>query len=209
MTKYPRTYHLPWSPGRTDDDKVLQNVNHFINKRVVVSLKKDGECTSIYRDHIHARSIDSKDHESRHWVKSLWAEKRWLIPEGWRVCGENCYAEHSIHYNNLDSYFMAFSIWNEQNECLSYDKTRELCDSWGFVHVPVIYDGVIGPDIKEVLDDVYKNFLGEEGYVVRLCSGFNYEDFYQSVAKFVRKDHVLTDAHWMSRKVVKNELRPA
>ena len=41
--KYPRSFHLPWSRGYTDDDKVARNVNHFIGKEVVVTEKLDGE----------------------------------------------------------------------------------------------------------------------------------------------------------------------
>lgn len=41
-SKYPRTYHLPWSESRTDDDKTLDenqtNLN-FANKIVVVTEK--------------------------------------------------------------------------------------------------------------------------------------------------------------------------
>lgn len=70
-TKYPRTYHLPWSKSCTDDDKVLQNINHFIGKEVIVTEKLDGENTSCYKDHIHARSIDSNNHPSRNWLKIM------------------------------------------------------------------------------------------------------------------------------------------
>ena len=48
--KYPRTYHLPWSEGRTDDDKVLSDDSQFIGKYVVVTEKMDGENTTIYSD---------------------------------------------------------------------------------------------------------------------------------------------------------------
>jgi hypothetical protein len=30
----------------------------------------------------------------------------------------------------------------------------------------------------------------QEGYVIRLADGFQYDDFKQSVGKFVRKNHV-------------------
>ena len=75
--KYPRTFHLPWSPGCTSDDKVLKSVDHFVGKRVIVTEKMDGENTTISKNKIYARSIDSKDHESRHWVKANYT---------WRKC---------------------------------------------------------------------------------------------------------------------------
>lgn len=51
-------------------------------------------------------------------------------------------------------------------------------------------------------------FGGEqEGYVVRLTSSFAYADFKYSAAKFVRKNHVQTDQHWMAKAVEPNMLK--
>ena len=41
--KYPRTYHTPWSPGIHDDDRVMPNMDRFIDKRVIVFEKLDGD----------------------------------------------------------------------------------------------------------------------------------------------------------------------
>jgi hypothetical protein len=41
--KYPRTHHLPWSPGRSSDDVVMTSCEQFEGKRVIVSVKMDGE----------------------------------------------------------------------------------------------------------------------------------------------------------------------
>lgn len=70
-TKYPRTPHLPWSEGATSDDVFLNNCSHFEGKEVVVTEKLDGECTSMYHDKIHARSIDSRNHPSSHYSQNL------------------------------------------------------------------------------------------------------------------------------------------
>lgn len=45
-----------------------------------------------------------------------------------------------------------------------------------------------------------------EGFVVRLADSFAYEEFDKSVAKFVRKNHVQTNQHWMYSQIVKNEI---
>ena len=45
--KYPRTYHVPWSPGTTSDDRLLKSVDQFVGKRVVVTEKMDGENTTM------------------------------------------------------------------------------------------------------------------------------------------------------------------
>ena len=118
--KYPRTYHLPWSPGMNRDDRMMENVSIFESQEVMICEKLDGENTTWYRDYMHARSINSDNHPSRNWVKNLWAQKGYEIPEGWRVCGENMFAKHAIHYtkekgNALSTYFYMFSIWDERN----------------------------------------------------------------------------------------------
>jgi hypothetical protein len=208
MSKYPRTPHLPWSEGASNDDKLLKNVDHFSGKSISISIKLDGENTTMYRNGLHARSLDSKDHPSRHWVKAYHASVRHNITKGWRVCGENLYAKHSIHYLNLPSYFMVFLIANENNLCLSTEETEYFCEQNGFTHVPVIYRGIGGPLIESfsaVEALVQGNF--HEGYVVRLSDDFRLENFDVSVAKYVRKNHITTDDHWMYKEVVPNQLK--
>lgn len=206
--KYPRTYHLPWSRGRTDDDKVLKSVDHFIGKEIVVTEKIDGENTSLYRNCIHARSVDSKDHESRHWVKQLHASIKYLIPEEWRLCGENAYALHSIKYKELPSYFLLFSTWNNKNICLSWDDTIQWAKLLGLETVPVLYRGIFDEQkIKECYTKISKFGGEQEGYVIRLADSFSYENFKYSTAKFVRKNHVQTDEFWTNRPVVPNLLK--
>ncbi|WP_312116529.1 RNA ligase family protein [Brevibacillus reuszeri] len=203
--KYPRTFHLPWSRSRTDDDKILRTVTHFEGKEVVVTEKLDGENTTLYRDYIHARSIDSKDHESRHWVKMLHGMISFHIPDGWRICGENVFAKHSIYYETLTSYFYVFSIWNENNECLSWDETNEWATLLGLEVAPVLYRGIWNEDRVKSCYTRVSVFGGEqEGYVARVADRFLYEDFKWSAAKFVRRNHVQTDQHWLAQAVVPN-----
>lgn len=202
--KYPRTHHVPWSPGMNSDDRMLPDMSLYHGKRVVVTEKMDGENTTMYADHIHARSIDSGGHPSRNWVKNYWSQICGDIPEGWRICGENLFAEHSIHYDQLESYFLGFSIWDNMNNCLSWDYTLEWFTLMGIKHVPVLYDGVYDEKlIKSLWND--KQWNTNEGYIIRLADGFNYKDFRHSIAKFVRKGHVQTNKHWMhGQRVIPN-----
>lgn len=200
--KYPRTYHLPWSLGATDDDKTLPDTKSFHWKNVVVTEKMDGENTTLYHDHLHARSIDSKSHPSRDWLKSFWSGIKNDIPDHLRICGENLYARHSIAYDSLSSFFMGFSIWdNQTNVCMGWDDTVEWFELLGIEPVPVLYRGVYD---REVIQELWD--CKSEGYVVRLASEFHYDDFTKSVAKFVRPNHVQTDGHWMHSKITPNKI---
>lgn len=204
--KYPRTFHLPWSPGCSNDDRVLSSTDHFEGQDVIVTVKCDGENFSLYSDYCHARAISNRSHPSRSWIKSFHSKISGLIPDGWRICGENLYAYHSIFYTNLSSYFLAFSIWNDKNYCLNWSETEEYAKLLDIELVPVLYKGKWDLDkIKSLYQPIYDN-CECEGYVVRLSSGFHYSDFGKSVAKYVRSNHVGSHGFWSS-KMVKNLLK--
>jgi hypothetical protein len=205
--RYPRTYHLPWSPGATDDDRVLEDVTGFADKEVVVTVKMDGEQTTMYSDYIHARSIDWSRHPSRSWVANLHAQVGWKIPPGWRVCGENLFACHSIHYHHLQDYFLVFSIWNEQNVCLSWPETVEWTELLELKTVPVLYAGIWDEQCARQLFRPEWGGDTMEGYVVRLAGAFGYGQFRRAVAKYVRAGHDQTRPHWRhGQAVVRNEI---
>lgn len=206
LCKYPQTKHLPFSLGMQSDDKRILTLDGLIGHEVVVTIKKDGENTSMYSDRIHARSLDSRHHPSRDWVKAYWSKFKYLIPGGWRICGENVYAQHSIVYEDLESYFYGFSVWDQTNTAISWDDTLAMFDKLGIIPVPVLYSGPF--DIK-VLETLAKNLDTNktEGFVVRVTDAFSFDDFDTKVAKWVRKGHVQTDKHWMAKEVIPNRLK--
>lgn len=193
--KFPRTPHLPWSEGATEDDKTLSSVEHFRGHKVIVTEKLDGENTTMYNDHVHARSINSKAHWSRAWVKNKWSKVRHMIPSNVRVCGENMYAVHSIVYTDLPSYFIGFAIF-EDDICLEWSATVDFLERLDISPPPVFFEGMFDEEmIRSILTEA--DYETCEGYVVRLQEPFHYNNFADSVAKFVRPNHVQTDDHWM------------
>lgn len=204
--KYSRTYHLLFSPGTTSDDRFVESHAHFEGKEVVVTEKMDGENTSIYPDFFHARSTSSLMHPSRTFVGALHGMIGHDIPDGFRICGENLYAKHSIHYTQLESYFMAFSVWCGEN-CLSWDETVEWCKLLEVPTVPELYRGIWDEEKIKTLYDPDRKPDAMEGYVVRLASGFKYDEFAKSVSKFVRAKHVQTSEHWMNEALTPNGLK--
>lgn len=204
--KYPRTRHAPWSRSKGEDDKEHSTMEQFIGREVVVTEKMDGENTSMYRDHYHARSLDSRHHPSRDAVKAVWGSLRYLIPENWRLCGENVYAEHSIAYDDLESFFLGFSVWDDRNVKLAYDTGLEYMREWGVTPVRELYRGTYDEKvIKGLWTPAQASRM--EGYVIQVVEEIPYEDFGTFVAKYVRPKHVQTDEHWMSKAVVPNRLR--
>ncbi len=205
-TKYPRTYHIDFSECLSKDDKFLESIDSFLDKNVSATIKLDGENTTIYSDgYCHARSIDSKDHFSRHWVKSYSKIICSTLPNGYRICGENMFTKHSIEYINLSSYFYAFSVWNDKNECLSIEDTLYLCKEMNIEYVPVIYNEKF--DYRK-LQTLFRNVInnGHEGIVIRNNGKFHYNEFSDNVCKAVRRNHVQTDEHWFNSKLVQNKI---
>ncbi|MGW7139258.1 RNA ligase family protein [Streptomyces xanthophaeus] len=204
-THYPRTPHLPWSPGAASDDVRADGFAGLAGREVVVTEKLDGENTTLYRDGLHARSLDSAHHPSRAWVKGLQSRIGPGIPEGRRVCGENLYARHSLPYGELDSWFYGFSVWDGEH-CLDWDQGVRFLRGLGIPTPPVLWRGTFD---ERVLRRLKLDTARQEGYVVRTVAGFTRADFGRCVAKWVRPGHVQTGTHWMFAQVVPNGLGPA
>jgi hypothetical protein len=204
--KFPRTYHFPWSESMTDDDKMIKSLDSFSGKRVIITEKRDGESTTWGATYNHARSIDSANHPSRNWMKGEWAKRCSDIPFSWRICLENLYAVHSIHYTDLPSYMAGINIWDDTNTCLDWDTTKHWFQLLDIEPVPVWYDGEWNEDLVKSL---WKQRKADniEGYVVRVAGSFSYVDYATHVGKFVRHHHVQPNAaHWRTAPVVPNGL---
>jgi hypothetical protein len=192
------------SIGKYDD--ILPNLNPFEHKEVIITEKMDGENTTLYPDYIHARSIDSNHHESRDWIKAQHAAIKYLIPDGWRVVGENLFAQHSIPYYHLDSYFYIFAVFDNEH-CLSWEEVELMSEELDFPTVPIIWRGKFN---EKTLYEILRNKIDirvQEGIVIRNAKSFHIKDFDKNIAKWVRPNHVQTDDHWISKEITKNQLK--
>ena len=199
--KYPRTPHLPGSPGMTADDKRISSTGLAKLKsgiELICTEKMDGGNLTMTRNSFYSRSLTSG---TQHWdtlAKQMWASLRYDIPKEWRISGESMYARRSVPYENLPGPYIVFGIWNENNDLLSWDETVTWCELLGLPHVPVLYRG-------KSFDAAIKAWGAKlnpdtsEGYVVRDAGSFNYADFKNHVGKYVRADHVRTRADWRHR----------
>lgn len=213
--KYPRTFHFPFSPGADKSDKILESLDAFEKpelQNVVTTIKMDGENTTLYHDYWHARSMTQNQHLSRNWLAAFHATIQHLIPPEIRICGENLYATHSIHYKNLPSYFQVFGIW-EGDKCWSWEDTEQFCQDMKLDTVPVLSKGRWQGQTATYhwFESLLKtNFMEDdvEGIVVRLDKEIKLDEWPTQCAKMVRANHIQTDQHWMSKPVQKNGLKP-
>lgn len=208
-TKYPRTYHLPWSPGATSDDKKLSpdwfSADGWAGKEIVITEKLDGENTAFQNGDVFSRShsVPTRSPWSRNlWDKDglLWMIKDKISPDE-IVYGENLYGEHSIHYDRLPAYFFAFACRRE-NQWWSWDDVVLMADILHVPTVPVLWRGKL--ESESQLKEMISKFMSEpstfgdtkEGVVIRKTGSFDNSDFSRNVAKWVRENHVQTDEHW-------------
>lgn len=208
--RYPRTYHLPFSEAVHSDDKVIDTLEYLEGEEIIISEKKDGESTSIYRDGMHARSLDSAHNFTRNFPKQFHSIIGHEIPVvdgvSWRFVFENCSYYHAIEYTDLESFLYLLSVWDDKNNCLSWDETKEWAELFD---VPMPKELYRGPYDLKIIKELAKKIdtTKIEGFVVRATKGFAYNDFEKYVTKWVRKNHtqrigkdgkpVESDEHWL------------
>lgn len=210
--KAPRIYHLPWSEVLTKDDKFIKSIDIFKDKEVIVTLKMDGENTSLYNDgSFHAKSLDSKAHASRDWLHSWWNQRLYsdnylLIYNKYkdlRIVGENMKGYHSIEYNNLRSFFFLHSAWNG-TKCLSWEETANIAFVLNIKIAPILYRGLYDEKAIREFDklETYDDDL-VEGYVIRNSNSFEYTDSNNNVAKFVSSRFQIREGDHWSKEVIR------
>jgi RNA ligase len=202
MSKYGRTYHLPWSKGTTSDDRISKSVDSLIGIDIVITEKLDGSNTSITKDGVYGRShVD--------FTKNPWDVKSWEL---WNIIkndlspnvflfGEGMYGIHSIEYTNLTSYFYIFGV-RDNNIWIPWESVEEYSYILEIPTVPVLFKGRVESEkeLKDLTESLAKqpSSLGgqREGIVVRNANMFHNDDFAKNIMKIVRKGHVQTDSHW-------------
>ncbi len=212
--KYGRTFHYPFSPGTTCDDRINQNFWEDISqlKTIIHTEKLDGENNCISKNGVFARSHAAPTVSP--WTNYL-REKWHLIKHDlgdYEIFGENLYAIHSIEYPQIKSYYHVFAI-RLHDYWLSWEETKFIAQFFDFEMVPYISSVDVStiskqqfiteilntvqlPSKYESIDTYTKQNCTMEGLVSRNLNEYPFADFQSNVFKYVRKGHVKTDEHW-------------
>lgn len=201
MGKYNRTYHLNFSPGATNDDKISNNIDSLLGIDIIITEKLDGSNTAITKNGVYGRSHAD-------FSRNPWDVKNWEIYHRIKndlgdeyIFGEGMYAIHSIEYTNLESYFYIFGV-RDNNIWIPWQSVEEYSYLLDIPTVPVLFKGKVNTEkeLKELVENLVSKpskLGGEiEGVVVRNAGMFHNDDFKDNIMKWVRKDHVTTDIHW-------------
>jgi hypothetical protein len=202
--KYPRSLHLPWSPGGTSDDKRMLDVGTLVGPELVITEKCDGSNLTYTSRAVFSRSHSGPPtHPSFDLAKATHAQLRHRISEGISIFCEYCYAVHSIEYDALPSASLVFGVRDDERALWwDWDMVAAQATDCGLPTVPVLFRGAVA-SAKEL--EALTTSLAEgtsalggvrEGIVVRLAGSFPSDAFSASLGKWVRRDHVTTDEHW-------------
>lgn len=210
--KYGRTFHFPFSPGTTSDDRI--NFDYWKDvsalDTIVHTEKLDGENTCLNQYGVFARSHAAPTrHPWANYLKERWDSIKDDLGD-LEIFGENIYAIHSIKYTEIESHFYVFGI-RYLDTWLCWDEVKFYAALLDFAIVPEL--SFSKPEIEEEFIDVVSSIVKQEsvfksvdtitekncsmeGIVTKNTNEFLVADFKQNVFKYVRKDHVKTDEHW-------------
>ena len=211
--KYGRTYHYPFSPGTTSDDRIAHDYWSDLQKikTLIHTEKLDGENNCLSRWGVFARSHAAP-------TTSPWTTS---IREFWQrikndlgnleIFLENLYAVHSIEYCKLEHHFFVFAV-REGGQWLSWEEVKFYAAMLDLPTVPVLATESTPSDKQsferstqvmvqsqgafEPMDALTQKRCTVEGIVSRNADAFSTDAFAHNVFKWVRKGHVKTDEHW-------------
>ncbi len=219
FVKFPRTPHLYWlGEGVPRGDKLLavEDAEDLLRRPVVVEEKVDGACIGISLDPTGGLRVQSRGTYllpgSHAQFAPLWS---WLAArdEALRAAlgmtlvlfGEWCYAQHSVAYDLLPDWFLAFDIY-DRGAGLFWSRVRreELAAHTGLATVPLLGTGHF--DRTGLEQEMSRSRLGTgpmEGLYLRWEDG----PWLVVRAKLVRPGWVPHDeVHWAHQPLVPNRL---
>lgn len=213
--KFPSTPHLATLPGvDLRGDKVLSELerDEFLHHVLLVEEKVDGANLGISFDsegNIRAQNRGKYLHipGSGQWKKlDEWLKFRvdtlfMHLLDRFMLFGEWCFAQHSIYYERLPDWFLAFDILDRQNRrFLSADQRDDLFMKMNLAQVPVIARGHFTfLELVSLLSTSKLTNQPVEGIYLRIDQG----DWLLKRAKLVRPTFIQsTEQHW-TRSVIK------
>ncbi len=210
--KYGRTFHYPFSPGTTSDDRINHDYWSDVQsiKTLVHTEKMDGENSCLNQYGVFARSHATPTiHPWANYLKERWSSIKNDLGD-LEIFGENIYAIHSIQYNEIEHHFYVFAV-RCLDKWLSWEEVKFYAKMLDFPTVPELK--IVAPELQATfeedaltivqqesvfksIDVLTKETCSMEGIVSRNIDEYSVQDFKHNVFKYVRKDHVKTDEHW-------------
>lgn len=222
--KFPRTAHALNLGAATRDDKVLplSDLNHWINQRcrLLIEEKVDGANIGFHiRGSDHRIIAQNRSHYiSSHYHPQFAPLDKWIAkhtedlwellePDRTILYGEWLYATHSVYYDALPDYFIAYDLYDVVTKTFLPREELAVRIARTKLHqVPLIYEGIVeSQDHLRALVNGTSEYGApkREGIVIRLCD----ENKVVARAKLVRPDFIAGNERWnRSSKLQTNQL---
>jgi hypothetical protein len=219
--RFPSTPHLVWlgnAPARTDKMLSEGEASQFLAGEMTVEEKVDGANVGFSLDahgEIQAQNRGGYLHKGAHpQFQPLWhwlaARREQLVEALGRdliLFGEWCFAVHSIEYDALPDWFLAFDVYDRSNDRFwSVDRRNAWCADLDVMTVPRIARGRFNRDqILSLLGPSRLTAGPMEGLYLRKDES----PWLVERAKLVRPQFVQAiDQHWTARRLRRNHLAP-
>lgn len=217
FVKFPRTPHLAWlgaTPPRGDKMLSSEEATALLARPVIVEEKIDGACIglSVARDGaVCAQNRGAYLSPNSHaqfrplwpWLAQREAALREVLDPGLVLFGEWCYARHSVAYDALPDWFLAFDVYDRKGARFwSRARREELTGRLRLASVPMLAAGRFDrAGLERLLDHSRVGSTPMEGIYLRWEDG----PWLAARAKFVRASWLPHDeAHWSRRPIVPN-----
>lgn len=219
--KFPHTPHLAWlGDGSARQDKVLHRIEalEFLSHEVTVEEKLDGANIGISFDAEGELVVQNRGTVLRHgeqqqfqplwpWIALRQSELRQGLGQNLVLFGEWCFAVHSVRYNSLPDYLIAFDVFDALHKRFwSTNRRNDWASQYGIETAPQLKRGRFELcELEAILLNLKSAYGSErvEGLYLRWDEG----EWLGGRAKLVRAEFVQAiGEHWSKRMLESNKL---
>lgn len=220
IIKFPRTKHMFNLGAASRDDLILSqdDIKLFLNTMLYIEEKIDGANMgfSIKNFKIIAQNRSHYVNSGYHpqfkllddWIQNHTRDLFEILGDETKILyGEWVYAKHSIPYNNLPDYFVAYDLYDViEQRFYARERLEKLLEGTTVKLIPCVKTGTF-KTVQEIVDLVKSKsafYDGPiEGVYIRRCN----ENWLEDRAKIVRNDFICGDIHWSKYKLTVNKLK--
>ena len=220
FVKFPSTPYIEFENNmdiRTDKILSKEEVHIFLGNEIYVEEKIDGANLGISFNDRGECLLQNRGDYLYFPLSGQWsALNKWLninentifenITNEYILFGEWCYATHSIKYDALPDWFVAFDIFDKkENKFFSVQRRNEMIEKMGLYKVPMLGKGKYSLDqLMEFIGDSQYGNGPSEGIYLRQDEGA----YLKYRAKIVRKGFKQKiDQHWTKGKIQHNKIK--
>lgn len=186
----------------------------FSSNNLYVTEKVDGSQCAVGwkggKPYAQGRSGHISEFDKRVAFDGLWS---WIWQncekleksKGYLIFGEWMKPMHSIFYDELPEFFIAFDLFDNKNKkFVDWKKASEMLIDWGFFVTPTLYFGKVKKsDVPNYVDNkksVFSTIENCEGCVIK---DYQQQKFLKYVTREFMEEMFDDSGHWTGRKTVR------